>query len=158
MNQLIIAIIFSVLPVLELRGGLPLAIDYALKNGISVYPIFLLILALNIAIIFFIFFFLDFLHEKFMSIGLYRKAIEPYLEKVQKKADKLEERMPAYGYLALTAFVAIPLPGTGAWTGSLISWLLDLDRKKSIVAIAFGVTIAGIIIFLASLGFLNMIY
>ena len=59
--------------------------------------------------------------------------------------------------MALVLFVAVPLPGTGAWTGCLLSWLLDLDRKKSILAISIGVLIAGLFILFGTLGFLNLL-
>ena len=53
-------------------------------------------------------------------------------------------------------FVAIPLPGSGAWTGTLIAWIIGLDRLKSFVAITFGVIVAGLIILLVSLGSLGL--
>lgn len=157
MNQLLIAIILSVLPVSELRGGLPVALDYAIKNNLSVLGIFLMIIFLNILVIFFIFFFLDFLHLSFMKINVYKKVFNFYINKTKKKAEKVEAKMPSYGYLALTLFVAVPLPITGAWTGCLIAWLLGLERKKSILAISLGVFIAGLIVLLLSLGILNLI-
>ena len=75
---------------------------------------------------------------------------------MQKKVDKFEKKYNTTGFLALMIFVAIPLPGTGAWTGCLISWFLDLDRKKSLLYISLGVLIAGIITTLASLGIINI--
>lgn len=147
------AILLSILPIIELRGG----IIYAILSGINPFSAFFVCVIANIVIIFFIFFFLDFLHENFMKISLYRRAFGFYIEKLRRKAEKVERKMSVYGFLALTIFVAIPLPGTGAWTGCLIAWLLGLDRKKSILAIAFGVLIAGIIILLASLGIVNLL-
>ncbi len=69
---------------------------------------------------------------------------------------ELEPQMNKYGYLALAIFVGIPLPITGAWTGTLIAWLLDLNRKKSFIAIASGVIIAGVLVTLATLGGLGI--
>ena len=60
------------------------------------------------------------------------------------------------GFLALVLFVAVPLPGTGAWTGCLASWLLGLERKKSILAIACGVLIAGIYVLLGTMGIIGL--
>ena len=60
-----------------------------------------------------------------------------------------------YYFIALVLFVAVPLPGTGAWSGSLVSWVLGLDRGKSILAIALGVLIAGLLIFLGMFGFIS---
>lgn len=158
MNQLILAAILSVLPISELRGGLPLALNYAVKNNVSVWFVFFIILALNILIIFLIFLFLDFLHSRFMRINCYRKTFDFFLERARKKTKKVEKDMKNYGYFALAIFVAIPLPLTGAWTGCLIAWILGLERKKSILAISGGVIIAGILIFFASMGVINLIY
>lgn len=91
-----------------------------------------------------------------MKISFYQKLFSKYLMHLQKKSSSFEKRFNSLGYLALTLLVAIPLPFTGAWTGSLVSWGLDLDRKKSIVAIALGVTIAGTIIFFGTLGALSL--
>ena len=66
-------------------------------------------------------------------------------------------KMEVWGYLALTLFVAVPVPGTGAWTGTLVAWVLGLDRWKSIGAISLGVVIAGLIILFTSLGFFGLI-
>ena len=76
---------------------------------------------------------------------------------IQKRVDRIETRLPVYGYFALTLFVAIPLPVTGAWTGTLIAWILGLERTRSKAAIALGVCIAGLIILIASLGVLNLL-
>jgi len=72
---------------------------------------------------------------------------------MQKKIDKFERKYQKIGFLALMLLVAIPLPGTGAWTGCIISWVLGLERKKSIMAISAGVMIAGVLILLGMLGF-----
>jgi uncharacterized membrane protein len=154
--RLIYAIILTILPISELRGGLPLAIIYAKDYNISIMLIFSLIILLNILIIFFIFYFLDNVHHVFMNFKFYKKFFEIYVKRFQKKVDKFEKRYEALGFLALVLFVSIPLPGTGAWTGCLISWSSGLDRKKSIIAISLGILIAGIIILLGTLGFINL--
>jgi len=151
--KLILAIILSILPISELRGGLPLAIIYANQHNIPIFFVFTLIVLTNILAIFIAFYFLDHLHKFFFKkIKFYRKFFESYINKLQKKVDKFENKYSTLGFLALTIFVGIPLPGTGAWTGCIISWLLKLDRKKSILSIAFGVIIAGILMLLGTLG------
>ena len=154
--QLIIAILLTMAPVVELRGGLPVAIQYALSHGYAVTPIFLLILILNILMIFPILFFLDYFHKRLLKFKAYNKFAEIYLKRVQRKAEKIEKKMGSLGYLALALFVGVPLPGTGAWTGSIILWFLDLDRKKAIPSVALGVCIAGIAILITTLSVLKI--
>ena len=146
------------MPITELRIGLPMAIVYAMEHKIPVVFIFTLIVLLNILVIFFIFYFLDNFHHLFLNFKFYRKFFEAYVKKFQKKVDKFEIKYENLGFLALVLFVAVPLPGTGAWTGCLVSWLLGLDRKKSILAIALGVLIAGSFILVGTLGFMNLFF
>jgi len=154
--RIIYAILLTILPGTELRLGLPIAILYAKDNGISLILIFFLIVLINLLLIFFIFFFLDYLHKGLMNLKFYERFFRASLKRFQKRVDKFEKRHEILGFFALTLFVAIPLPGTGAWSGSLISWILGLDRKKSILSISLGIIIAGLLIFLGTLGFLSL--
>lgn len=157
-TQVIIGLLLSVSPIFELRGGLPVVIDYAVQNGLSIWPYFFIVLLLNISVIIFIFIFFDFLHEHFMRIKLYEKFFGRHLKRTQKNAKKLQKKMDKWGYPALMLLVAVPIPGTGAWTGTTIAWVLGLNRIKSFIAIAIGVAIAGLIVLLLSLGLLHGIY
>jgi uncharacterized membrane protein len=141
------------LPLLELRVGLPFAISYAVKNNIPIFPVSLLIILSNILVIFFVFYFLDNLNKRCMKNKVYTKIFNFYLRKMQNKIDKFEKKYSILGFIGLLIFVSVPLPGTGAWSGVFISWILDLDRKKSILSIAGGVLIAGVLILLTTLGF-----
>lgn len=154
--RFIIALILSILPISELRGGLPLAILYARDNNLPIMLVFISVVLANIFAIFIAFFFLNVLHKGFMKINFYRRFFSNYIKRFQAKADKFEKKYKSLGFFALAIFVAIPLPGTGAWTGVLLSWLLNLNRKKSIIAIALGVLIAGIIILFGTLGFISV--
>ncbi len=154
--RFIYALILTVLPISELRGGLPLAILWARNNAVPLFLVFPLILFLNILVIFFVFYFLDNIHKSLMNVKIYKKFFDKYLERFQKRVDKFEKKYSAIGFLALALFVAIPLPGTGAWSGCLASWLLRLDRKKSILSISLGVLMAGIIVLLGTLGLINV--
>ena len=155
--RLLWAVILTIMPVTELRIGLPVAIFYAIEQNIPIWLIFSLIVLLNVLIIFFIFYFLDHFHHIFLKFNPYKKLFEKYVEKFQKKVDKFEKKYETLGFLALVLFVAVPLPGTGAWTGCLLSWLVGLDRKRSILAISIGVLIAGLFILFGTLGFLNFL-
>ena len=115
-------------------------------------------LALNVAVIFLIFLFFDFVHGVFMNVGLYRKVIGRVLGRLQRKVDRVRSGMDKWGYFALMFFVAIPFPGTGAWSGTMVAWVMGLDRMKSFFAIAAGVVLAGFLVLLLSLGFFNGFY
>ena len=155
--RLILIVILSMLPLVELRGGLPLGIIYANEQGIPIiFTISLAILA-NILVVFVAFYFLDKVHCLFLRNKTYKRLFEAYAKRTQKKVDSLKEKYLTLGFLALAIFVAIPLPGTGAWTGVFISWILGLDRKKSILSISLGVIGAGIIVTLATLGIINLL-
>ncbi len=156
MSSFLISIILTLLPITELRVGLPLALFNATKNNLPLFPTFIFILLLNIILIFFVFFFLDFIHKRLMKISIYNKFFSKYAIHLEKKSNSFEKKFKSIGYLALIFLVAIPLPFTGAWTGSLVSWGLKLNRKKSILAISAGVIIAGTIIFLGTLGILAL--
>ena len=153
--QILIGLILTVLPFIELRGGLPIILDYAIKNGQSVWPYFFIVLVLNILVILLIFMFFDLLHKVFMRMEWYRKVIGRVLSRLQKRVDKIKERMDHWGYFALMLFVAVPLPVTGAWSGSLIAWVLGLNRWKSFLAISGGIIIAGLIVLFVSFGFFS---
>jgi uncharacterized membrane protein len=151
--RFIYAAVLSILPISELRGGL----IYASLNGLNPLTSFIVCTIANILVVFFVFFFLDKIHHLFMKIGAYRRFFDKYLERLQKKLDKFEKKYSAIGFLALTLFVAVPLPATGAWSGCLIAWLLGLDRKRSILAISLGVIIAGILVSLGLLGIVKFL-
>ena len=155
--RLFYALILTIMPVTELRVGLPLAILYAIEHNISIILIFSLVILLNVLLIFFVFFFLDHLHYALMNTKHYKRFFEAHLKRFQKRVDKFEKRYESVGFLALVLFIAVPLPGTGAWTGCLASWLLGLDRRKSILAITLGVLIAGIFVLFGTLGVLHFL-
>ena len=153
--QILIALLFTISPVFELRAGLPIIIEYAVRNGFSIWPYFLMVLTLNILVVFLVFGFFDFLHEVLMNIKWYRVVMNRVLRRVRKKVERLESDMDRWGYFALMFLVAIPLPGTGAWTGAMIAWVMGLNRLKSFIAIAAGVVIAGLLVLFLSLGFFS---
>jgi len=138
MHPLIWTIILSILPVSELRGGIP----YAILTGINPLTAFLVAVLANIAIIPFIFFFLDNIHEALLNIKWYERLFHYY---INRKVNKVKRKYETLGLTILFLFVAIPAPGTGAYTGVLLSWFFKLNRKKSFATIALGVITAGII-------------
>lgn len=152
----ILALLLTITPFIELRGGLPLAVVRSKEIGMPLSVTFLTIVLLNILLIFFIFFFLDYLHKHFLKWGFYKKHFENQIVRMQKKIDKFEEDYEKVGFWAMVFFIAVPLPGTGVYSGSLITWILGLDRKRMILAMAIGTTIAGILVLLATLGIVKL--
>lgn len=130
-------IVITWIPWIELRGAVPLAI----QQGERLYlP---LILLGNLAIYWPGYYFLEFVYERFPEGSwLHRK-----FEKIRVKAHPYVEK---YGFLGLAVFVAIPLPGTGAYSGTAAAWLLDMDKRKGFVAVSLGVVGAFLIVWGAS--------
>ena len=154
LQALIVGIIFSMSPIFELRGGIPIII----VSGFNpVFALFVGFLA-NIAIIFPIWFFLDYIHVHLLKIKIYDKFSHKVLERMRAKAHHVRKSMEVYEWLALTILVAVPLPVTGAYTATLIVWLLKLNRKKSFLAISLGVLIAALIVTLVTIGVLNVFF
>ena len=133
----IISALLSVLPISEVRGAIPLAFYNELRWFIIV------LVLLNILTIPLIFLFLDNINTLLLKIKPYKRFFEKTVERTRRKIHKKIEK---YGYLGLMLFVAIPLPFTGAYTGTLAAWFFKMNRKKSFIAIALGVIIASIIV------------
>lgn len=143
------ALIFliSLMPILELRGGL---IAASLLD-IAPLPAFLVCMAANILVIPFVLFLIEAVLNLLSRIKKLGELIERFKKKVLKKKKTIEK----YGYLGIMLFVAVPLPGSGAWTGCFLAVLLGLDKKKSFLAALLGVFIAGIIMMIFSYGILK---
>lgn len=139
----LVVFIISLCPILECRLGMFTAISLL---GMNPFLGFAISFLGNIIPIPFILLLINQIFEWLKKIPVINKPIYWLEEKTLKKRDKIDK----YGIWGLLLFVAIPLPGTGAWTGSLLAALLNLDRKKSFVVICIGVFIAGLIISIAS--------
>jgi len=143
----LIVFFVSMLPIIELRGAIPIAEGLGL-NIFLYYPIAILGNMLPVPIIYLF-------ARKVLEWGKDKKIIGKFftwcLEKGEKGGEKLKESAGNSGiFWALLIFVGIPLPGTGAWTGTLASSFLKLDFKTSVTAVALGVIVAGIIMSLGS--------
>ena len=147
-KELIIFII-SLMPILELRGGLIAATLLGLKG----IPSFIICFLGNIIPIPFILWLITPIFNKMKK----SKELSKLVEKLENKAMSKKEQIEKLQYLGLMLFVGIPLPGTGAWTGCLIAALLDMDKKKAMCASILGVIMAGIIMMALSFGLLDNI-
>ena len=142
----------SMVPLIEIRGG----ILYALASGVPAVPAYIICIIGNMLPVPVIFF----LARKVLEWGKDKKVIGKFftfcLEKGHKGGEKLKAGKMGV-YIALFLFVGIPLPGTGAWTGTLAASILDMDFKKSSIAVMCGVVLAGIIIGVLTMLGINII-
>lgn len=139
-------------PIIELRGAIP----YAVYLNLPLLPSYIVAILGNMIPVPLIFFFA----RKILEWGADKKVIGKFfsfcLEKGNKGGAKLQAKAGRSVYVALFLFGGIPLPGTGAWTGTLAASLLNLDFKKSVVAVMAGVVLAGIIMGLLSIFAVNL--
>lgn len=135
----LLTLLFGIIPVSELRGAIP----FAYFNGVPLWLSFILGVLSNALVPFIGFLFFATLHKLLDKWNLYHKFFEKTIERARRKVG---EKVKKYGLLGLMLFVAIPLPITGAWTGTIGAWVLGLEKKKSILFILLGVLIAGIIV------------
>lgn len=146
----LVVFIISLCPVLECRLGMFTAIVLLQMKTV---PGFLISFLGNIVPIPFILILINWIFEVLKKVPGIKKIIYWLEEKTLKKRDTIDK----YGIWGLLIFVAIPLPGTGGWTGALLASLLHLDKKKSFMVISMGVFIAGLIITVLSLIFGNAV-
>lgn len=149
----LIVFFISMLPLIELRGAIPVAVGMDLNKLVS----FIVAIVGNMLPVPVIFLFA----RKVLIWGKDKKYIGKFftwcLTKGEKGGKKLKESAGKGLYWALFAFVAIPLPGTGAWTGTLAASFLDLDFKKTVIAVMAGVLTAGLIMMALSFGVFDLI-
>lgn len=139
--------LISMMPILELRGGM----IAACLLGLDPYLSLLVCIIGNIIPIPLILWFITPVFNWFKK----KKGLRKFANWCEKHANKKQGKIDKLKYYGLFLFVAIPLPTTGAWTGSLIAALLGLDKKKSLIAAAAGVIAAGLIMLVLSYGVLG---
>lgn len=138
----LITFVVSMFPVVELRGAVPIGVAF----GIDTWKLYLLAVVGNMLPIPFVLWFARPIINFFLESRLFKKIGKWLQRKVAQNKDKILK----YGTWGLTIFVAIPLPGTGAWTGALVAALIDLRIKKAVPSILLGVLTAGVIMMFGS--------
>jgi len=137
---LVLLVTFS--PISELRGGIPLGISLGLDPLLT----FFIAIIANSILFFPILLALRLFYDGILSrLQIFNRYLDSVRRRGKPKVDK-------YGFLALTLFVAIPLPITGVYTATILSWLLGMNWRKAFPAITLGVIVAGIIVLLVTLG------
>ena len=153
MKKYLLVFLISMVPLIELRGAIPYAVGFGLPIG----PSILVAMLGNMLPVPFIFLFA----RKVLEWGKDKKVIGGFftwcLEKGEKGGRKLQEKAGRGLYWALLLFVGIPLPGTGAWTGTLAASFLNMDFKKSVLYILLGLLLAAAIMLAVSLGLFGAI-
>lgn len=158
MLHYIIIFLISMVPLIELRGAIPYAVAFNnAGDNINMVAAYIIAIVGNMLPVPFIYLFA----RKILLWGKDKKFIGKFftfcLEKGEKGGKKLQAKSGKGLYVALMLFVGIPLPGTGAWTGTLAASILDMDFKKSVIAVFLGVILAGVIMGLASMGLFGAI-
>lgn len=150
----LIVFFVSMVPLIELRGAVPIAVALGLPKVLS-FAICILGNMLPVPIIYLF-------SRKVLEWGKDKPYIGKFfswcLLKGEKGGKKLQATAGRGLYWALFIFVGIPLPGTGAWTGTLAASILDLDFKKTVIAVMAGVLLAGIIMLVGSIGVFEVIF
>ena len=131
-------LIISTLPIIELRGAIPIGIFLNIKP----LEVFIISLIGSMIPVPFLLVFLNPIFKKIRNYSFFRKRIDKITHRTLKRINKAK----TFSLISLIIFVAIPLPGTGVWTGSLAACLTNIDFKKALLAILIGNVIAGILI------------
>ncbi len=138
-------ILVSMIPVIELRGGIP----FGVAAGLPVWAAYLAAVIGNLIPVPFI---IVYIRRIFMWMRRRLPKLNSLVDKLERKAHLKGQKVTRYKYLGLAIFVAIPLPGTGAWTGALVASFLDMPLRKAIPSIAAGVVVAGAAISILTFG------
>lgn len=148
-SSALITFIVSMVPVIELRGAIPIGV------GLGMSPLAALGISIvgNLVPVPFI---ILFIRKIFQWMRRHMPRLEKLVSRMEEKAEKHKDLVTKWEFWGLLILVAIPLPGTGAWTGALVAALMDLRLKKSFPAIFTGVVIAGLIVTGITYGFVNI--
>lgn len=138
-KEAVITFLMAMVPVVELRGAIP----YGVLAGLSVPTAFVLAVLGNLAPIPVL---VVFTRKVFEWLRTKSEGLDRMVSRLEAKAEKNKEVVERYEFWGLVILVAIPLPGTGAWTGALVAAMMDMRLKRAMPAIILGVLIAGVIV------------
>ncbi len=144
-GKILMTLVISMVPVIELRGAIPIAVGNGLDWRIAI-PLAIIGNLIPVPFI------IIFIKRIFAWMRKVSKRLDRIVTKIENRAQKKMSTVQKYAFWGLFIFVAIPLPGTGAWTGALIAAMLDMRLKRAFPSIALGVLTAGIIVAFVSYG------
>ena len=149
LHTIVLTFLISMVPVLELRGAIP----FGVANGLPPLAALAVAVCGNLVPVPFI---ILFIRRIFAWLRTW-KSLRGLVEKLESRAEKKSETVKKYAWIGLCILVAIPLPGTGAWTGALVAALMNMRLKQAMPAIILGVIIAGLIMTVVSYGFVHLL-
>ena len=144
-GKMLLTFFMSMVPVIELRGAIPIGVGYGLNIWLAVF----LAIVGNMLPVPFI---MLFIRKIFDWMRKKNKRFESLVDRMEEKAAKHQDKVTKYGVWGLFILVAIPLPGTGAWTGALVAAMMELRFKTALPAIFLGVVGAAIIVTFVTYG------
>jgi uncharacterized membrane protein len=145
MKTVLTTFIMAMTPVVELRGAIP----YGVIGGLTIWESFAISVIGNMVPVPII---VIFVRKVFEWLRTKSEWLNSMVTKLENKADQKKEIVEKWEVLGLAILVAIPLPGTGAWTGALVAAMMDMRLKKALPAITLGVIVAGIIVSILTFG------
>ena len=149
-GEFTLTVLFSMIPVVELRGGIP----FGVTLGLPVWAAFIAAVIGNLIPVPFI---IVYIRRIFQWMRERVPRLNRLVDALERKAHLKGRRVSKYKYLGLAIFVAIPLPGTGAWTGSLAAAFLDMPLRKALPSVIAGVVTAGLAISILTYGVASLI-
>ena len=149
-GNIVMTFVISMVPVIELRGAIPLGV----LNGLDVGTAMVVSMIGNLVPVPFI---IIFIRKIFKWMQTKSETLAKIVHKMEEKADRKKDQVLKYEFWGLLLLVAIPLPGTGAWTGALVAAMLDMKLTRAFPAIAVGVLTAGIIVTIDTYGVASVI-
>ena len=148
-GEFTLTVLVSMIPVVELRGGIP----FGVAAGLPVWAAFLSAVIGNLIPVPFI---IVYIRRIFQWMRRKMPRLNSLVDRLERKAHLKGKRVSKYKYLGLAIFVAVPLPGTGAWTGSLAAAFLDMPLRRAIPSVIAGVLVAGLAISVLSYGVVSL--
>ncbi len=149
LGEFIWTMLVSMVPVIELRGGIP----FGVAAGLPIWAAYVAAVIGNLIPVPFI---IIYIRRIFQWLRRRIPKLNHLVDRLEQKAHLKGEKVTRYKFLGLIILVAIPLPGTGAWTGALVAAFLDMPLRKAIPAILVGVLIAGVAVSALTFGIANL--
>ena len=145
MKDILLTFLVAMVPVVELRGAIP----FGVVRGLNLWTA---IIASMLGTLIPVPFIILFIRKIFAWMRAHMPKLDGLVIRMEKKAEKNRAAVEKYAFWGLVILVAIPLPGTGAWTGALVAAMMEIRLKRAFPAIAIGVAIAGVIVSVITYG------